>query len=130
MARFDSPRGLEAAPDGTVYVADTNNHVVRVVNGSGHVFTLAGHVEPQEERPGCPPPCVKGVPGHRDGNLTYAEFYYPADVTLGYSQVTTLPCPPSAPTMPSARRCPRREVTPPCAHGLLALTDPRASMMP
>ena len=99
MARFDSPRGLEAAADGTVYVADTNNHLLRVVNGSQFVFTLAGHVEPRHEEaagddlpagsplPGCPPPCVAGVAGSRDGNLTHAEFYFPADVTLGYTQV-------------------------------------------
>jgi len=98
VARFDSPRGLEAAADGTIYVADTNNHLIRVVNGSQFVFTLAGHVVPQEEvvnddttrtsspLPGCPSPCVKGVSGFRDGNLTYAEFNYPADVTIGYSQ--------------------------------------------
>jgi hypothetical protein len=36
---------LEAAADGTVYVADTNNHLVRVVNATRWVFTLAGHVK-------------------------------------------------------------------------------------
>jgi hypothetical protein len=96
VARFDSPRGLEAAADGTIYVADTNNHLIRVVNATQFVFTLAGHVVPQEQGggsaptdaplPGCPPPCVEGVPGFRDGNLTYAEFNYPADITVGYSQ--------------------------------------------
>ncbi len=112
VARFDSPRGLDAAPDGTVYVADTNNHLIRVVNGSRWVFTLAGTVRSfQEEEhpsnyddneggggnnnnnnnnkeplPGCPPPCVKGVAGSRDGNLTSAMFSYPADVSVGYNQ--------------------------------------------
>jgi hypothetical protein len=96
VARFDSPRGLEAAADGTIYVADTNNHLIRVINATQFVFTLAGHVVPQElgggsastegPLPGCPSPCVKGVAGFRDGNLTYAEFNYPADVTIGYSQ--------------------------------------------
>lgn len=28
-ARFDGPSGLAAAEDGTVFVADTNNHLVR-----------------------------------------------------------------------------------------------------
>ena len=32
--------------------------------------------------PGCPPPCLKGVAGYRDGNLSYAMFSYPADVTI------------------------------------------------
>lgn len=97
VARFDSPRGLEAGSDGTVYVADTNNHLIRVVNASQFVFTLAGSVATQEEGagssptneplPGCPAPCLRGVPGHRDGNLTFAQFHFPADVTIGYSQV-------------------------------------------
>ena len=30
LARFDGPSGLAAAEDGTLFVADTNNHVVRV----------------------------------------------------------------------------------------------------
>lgn len=28
LARFDGPSGLAAAEDGTVFVADTNNHLV------------------------------------------------------------------------------------------------------
>jgi hypothetical protein len=98
VARFDSPRGLEAAADGTVYVADTNNHLVRVVNATQFVFTLAGHVVTQEfgggsapkekPLPGCPAPCVRGVAGSRDGNLTHAMFTFPVDVSLGYSQVS------------------------------------------
>ena len=89
VARFDSPRGIEADDDGVVYVADTNNHLIRAINQSAWVFTLAGKVEVQEADefgnpvPGCPPPCIKGVPGFKDGNLTNAEFYYPADVTMG-----------------------------------------------
>ena len=49
VARFDSPRGLEADADGTVYVADTNNHLIRAINATGWVFTLAGHVVLQQE---------------------------------------------------------------------------------
>ncbi|ETV80587.1 hypothetical protein, variant [Aphanomyces astaci] len=32
---------------------------------------------------GCAPPCVMGVAGFRDGNLTYAQFNHPTDITLG-----------------------------------------------
>jgi DNA-binding beta-propeller fold protein YncE len=31
-ARFDEPGGIDVAEDGTVYVADTNNHAIRVID--------------------------------------------------------------------------------------------------
>ena len=86
VARFDTPQGIDVASDGTVYVADTNNHLVRAINQTGFVITLAGNVEVAEANgdgeplEGCPPPCLKGVSGYRDGNVTFARFYYPSDV--------------------------------------------------
>jgi hypothetical protein len=41
-ARFDTPCGVAVAPDGTVFVADTGNHVVRRVDSSGTVSTVGG----------------------------------------------------------------------------------------
>jgi sugar lactone lactonase YvrE len=41
-ARFDFPDGLAAAADGTVFVADANNHVVRRIGADGAVSTYAG----------------------------------------------------------------------------------------
>ena len=43
-ARFDAPQGLALSPDGTsLYVADTDNHVIRIVDlATGDVGTLAG----------------------------------------------------------------------------------------
>ena len=43
-ARFDSPRGLTVSSDGRVFVADTNNHLVRIIDRFGTVTTLAGSV--------------------------------------------------------------------------------------
>ncbi|MCB2210615.1 redoxin domain-containing protein [bacterium] len=41
-ARFDEPGGIDVAEDGTVYIADTNNHAIRVIDpDSGEVRTLA-----------------------------------------------------------------------------------------
>lgn len=34
MARFDGPSGLAASVDGTLYVADTNNHLVNDCHGN------------------------------------------------------------------------------------------------
>ena len=43
-ARFDWPHGLAAAADGTVYIADSSNHLVRAVTPAGEVTTPAGSV--------------------------------------------------------------------------------------
>ena len=89
IARFDSPKGLTANFDGWLYVADTNNHLIRAISPNGTTFTVAGNLELAEADaegqplPGCAPPCLKGVPGHRDGALAYAQFYYPSDVAIG-----------------------------------------------
>lgn len=91
VARFDSPKGIAADFDGWLYVADTNNHLIRTISPNGTTYTLAGDLqvaetnEAGEPLEGCVPPCLRGVPGHRDGNLTYAQFYYPTDVAIGLS---------------------------------------------
>ena len=51
-AQFNGPTGVAVAPDGTVYIADTNNHRIRATNPTtGQVTTLAG----------------TGIVGHADG---------------------------------------------------------------
>lgn len=42
QARFNEPWGLCAAPDGTVYVADTKNNKIRKITPDGTVSTIAG----------------------------------------------------------------------------------------
>ena len=44
-ARFSSPLGLAVTTNGTLYVADSGNHVVRVISPGGVVSTLAGSPE-------------------------------------------------------------------------------------
>ncbi len=106
VARFDGPSGIAITLDGTMaFIVDTNNHLLRGINTSTLlrsggassselspssailVFTVAGTLEPAEPEfeggiESCPPPCLRGVPGHRDGNLTFAQFIYPVAVAV------------------------------------------------
>ncbi|MGH9038984.1 MAG: NHL repeat-containing protein [Acidimicrobiia bacterium] len=42
QAQLNSPRGLWLTADGTLYIADTDNHLIRRVGGDGTITTLAG----------------------------------------------------------------------------------------
>ncbi|WP_217593876.1 stalk domain-containing protein [Cohnella sp. GbtcB17] len=65
-ARFDAPEGLAIAPDGTLIIADSLNHVVRLLK-DGQVSTLAGEAT---------------EPGAVDGVLYAAKFDHPTDVAV------------------------------------------------
>lgn len=41
-ARFNAPLGLTVAPDGTLFVADSGNHLIRAISPAAEVTTLAG----------------------------------------------------------------------------------------
>jgi len=43
-ASFNSPRGMALGPDGDLYVADSNNHLIRRITSAGVVTTYAGSV--------------------------------------------------------------------------------------
>ena len=45
LAMFNSPLGIAVAADGTTYVADSGNHVIRSISPDGTVTTLAGSAE-------------------------------------------------------------------------------------
>ena len=66
-ARFWAPAGLALDSQGSVWVADTANHVVRRVLGSGLVQTMAG---------------ACGIPGCTNGTLTAARFSSPAGIAI------------------------------------------------
>lgn len=65
-ARFDAPEGLALAADGTLVIADSLNHVVRLLK-DGQVKTLAGEAT---------------EPGEADGVLYSAQFNHPTDVAI------------------------------------------------
>ena len=65
-AQFYNPSGVAVGDDGTVYVADSNNHRIRKVTAAGVVSTLAG----------------SGTYGYADGTGTAAQFYSPTGVEV------------------------------------------------
>lgn len=65
-ARFNTPTGVARAADGTLYVADQGNHVIRMITPGGAVATFAG----------------AGQPGFADGPAARAQFNSPAAVAI------------------------------------------------
>lgn len=67
QARFSASVTFTVARDGTLYVADTDNHAIRKISPTGLVSTLAGN----------------GHPGQTDGDANTARFDSPYDVVMG-----------------------------------------------
>jgi PKD repeat protein len=68
-ASFKFPSGIAADSSGTVYLADTDNQVVRKITSAGVVTTIGG----------------TGSTGSADGTGTSASFYNPKDVAVDSS---------------------------------------------
>ncbi|MEG0439503.1 MAG: copper amine oxidase [Solibacillus sp.] len=66
VAMYQSPGGLSMDGQGQIYIADTNNHSIRLITKKGTVTTIAGSWQP----------------GDQDGKGTAAGFYYPSDVAV------------------------------------------------
>jgi hypothetical protein len=66
-ARFNFPLGLARATNGTLYVADSGNHLIRAITTAGVVSTLAGS---------------PGNWGSSDGDGTNARFNGPVGLAL------------------------------------------------
>jgi LCCL domain len=71
-AKFRNPKGIAVDHNGWVYVADTDNHVIRLIYRNGTVTTLAG---------------TPGRPGWQDGPAKRARFSYPTSLGV-YCNVT------------------------------------------
>jgi serine/threonine-protein kinase len=61
LATFDIPQGIAVGSDGTVYVADSGNNLIRQITPSGVVSTVAGN----------------GYGNSADGNGVQANFNFP-----------------------------------------------------
>ena len=71
---FDTPTGLAVDDDGTVYIADTGNNVIRAMDSDGNVTTYAGGEE------GCTLGTLKQVRFSQPTGLYYADgVLYVAD---------------------------------------------------
>jgi sugar lactone lactonase YvrE len=69
LASLNEPVDVAVGPDDNLYIADSNNHCVRMVDGAGVIFTVAG---------------TGGVPGYSgDGaNATLAQLNMPTGIGL------------------------------------------------
>ncbi|QRG66781.1 SMP-30/gluconolactonase/LRE family protein [Brevibacillus choshinensis] len=78
-ARFHSPADLAVAADGTVYVSDTLNHVIRKIAVDGTVTTLNS---PSERVVELSPGDVETAGDFQDGPLETAKFNEPSGICL------------------------------------------------
>jgi serine/threonine protein kinase/tetratricopeptide (TPR) repeat protein/sugar lactone lactonase YvrE len=67
VARFDNPADIATGPDGSLYVADCNNHAIRKITPAGVVSTFAGQTHQA---------------GHEDGPASSATFRYPTGLAV------------------------------------------------
>ncbi|HEY1738698.1 MAG TPA: fibronectin type III domain-containing protein [Acidimicrobiia bacterium] len=66
-AQLNQPKGVAVDPGGTLYIADSANSLIRMVNSSGYVSTVAG----------------SGNATESDGTGTIASFNYTVDMAIG-----------------------------------------------
>ncbi|TMU50377.1 IPT/TIG domain-containing protein [Flagellimonas algicola] len=64
-ARFYTPMDISVDEDGTVYVADADNHCIRQIDPEGNVTTIAGNPDSDD---------------HNDGSGDVAQFHFPTNV--------------------------------------------------
>ncbi len=66
-AEYNKPEGITQDSQGNIYIADTHNHVIRMISENGAVTTYAGVAE---------------TSGYRDGSTSTALFNFPTKITF------------------------------------------------
>ncbi len=61
-AKFNGPKGISCAPDGSLFIADTENHVIRKIAGDGIITTILGTGERGDGPDGDPLKCKLSRP--------------------------------------------------------------------
>ena len=69
-ATFNNPQGIAVDSSYTLYIADTNNHIIRQISPAGVVTTVAGKAS---------------TSGSADGDGTVARFNYPIGIAVDSS---------------------------------------------
>ena len=66
LAKFNSPSGIAIDSSGNLFIADTSNHRIRMIDSNNIVTTYAG----------------SGVAGYADGTGTVARFNFPTGIAV------------------------------------------------
>lgn len=66
-AKFREPRQICFDNDGNMFIADTKNHVIRMINSKGIVSTVSG---------------IPNVSGYVDGDPETAQFFHPMGIAI------------------------------------------------
>lgn len=78
-ARFHSPHGIALAEDGTLYVADSLNHVIRSIDSTGKVVTLTA---PTDRIVEYSKGAIAAAGDYKDGALEQAKFNEPSAIIV------------------------------------------------
>eukprot|EP00607_Mallomonas_marina_P010554 CAMPEP_0182420310 /NCGR_PEP_ID=MMETSP1167-20130531/5035_1 /TAXON_ID=2988 /ORGANISM="Mallomonas Sp, Strain CCMP3275" /LENGTH=710 /DNA_ID=CAMNT_0024596127 /DNA_START=397 /DNA_END=2529 /DNA_ORIENTATION=- len=73
-SRFDTPRGMTMDKDGNLYVCDSYNNVIRVIDPNGITWTYAGD--------------MSGIAGYKNGDKLTALFSQPSDIVHNIRSAT------------------------------------------
>lgn len=79
-ARFNFPADIAPGPDGTLYVADSGNHCIRVISAGGVVTTLAGDPGNADDVSQNYGASYTSVSFKLDGKGAAARFNYPGGI--------------------------------------------------